>query len=357
MVINLNELFTSGIGAVLESPYFQNKYLTSLVILLAFLIVAKVVLWIFSRYLMAFARKTKTKVDDLLFAETKWPVFYLIVFYGVKISLVNLQINGLATSTINSLIALFFILLLSRILGVIIDAWGETLSKKTKTQIDDVLLPLFHKVAKVVFVIIALMWVLNIWNINITPYLAGVGISGLILGMALQDSLKNVFGGISLILDKNFNIGDPIKLESGELGTIQEIGLRSTKMLTYDNELVFIPNGQLATMRIHNFIKPNNRVRKIVEFSVGYESDPEKVKKVVLKAMKTVKDIYDEPYMDVIMTKMGDSGLHFRARFWVDWNNAYSKFVEVTQTVYTALTREKIDVPYPTRVVYLKQEK
>mgnify|MGYP001604354989 FL=1 len=108
-------------------------------------------------------------------------------------------------------------------------------------------------------------------------------------------------------------------------------------------------------MRIHNYVKPDTRVRKIVNFSVEYGTDPEKVKKVVLKALKEIKEIYDDPYMDVVFIEMGDSGLKFQARFWADWSNAYLKWVEATEKIYEALNKAKIGIPFPTQTVYLKK--
>jgi MscS family membrane protein len=251
--------------------------------------------------------------------------------------------------------SLAFLYIVLKVVDIVIEIWSTTLAKKTKSQVDDVLLPLFHKATIVFFVIAGSLAVLKIWDIDIAPYLAGVGISGLVLGLALQDSLKNVFGGISMILDKNFHIGDPVQLETGELGTIKEIGLRSTKLLTYDAEVIFVPNGQLANMRIRNYVKPDRKIRKIVEFSVAYGTDPEQVKKIVLKTLQAMKDIYSEPYMDCIFTTMGDSGLHFKARFWVEWDHAYKKWLEATQNIYLALEKAGVEIPYPTRTIHLKK--
>ncbi|MFC1686767.1 mechanosensitive ion channel family protein [Nanoarchaeota archaeon] len=336
-------------------PYLTNKYFISLLILIGAIVGAKLILFVFEKYLQKFAKKTKTEIDDLIFERTKKPLFYFILVYGIKLSLTNLGIGGWITGIVNSLIALVFVFIVARAVDVIIEVWGNTFTKKTQSKLDDVLLPLFHKASKVIFVIIAILWVLSLWKINITPYLAGAGIIGLVLGFALQDSLKNILGGVSLALDNNFNIGDAVRLETGELGTIKDLGLRSTKMLTYDNEVIFIPNGQLANMRIHNYIKPNARVRKIVDFSVEYGSNTEKVKKIVLNTLKKIKDIYDDPYMDVIMIEMADSGLKFQARFWADWDNAYSKFVEATEKIYEDLGKSGIGIPFPTRTVYLKK--
>ena len=260
----MKQFFLDWLAVQPYGNYLTNKYVFALLILIVFAILAKLVLLIFNKGLQKFAAKTKTKFDDMIFEHTKKPFFYLVLAYGLKISSLHLQLNGIILKIINSVMALVFVFIVIRVIDIMVEVWGVSLTKKTKNQLDEVLLPLFHKSLKVIFIIISFLWILKIWEVDITPYLAGVGISGLILGMALQDSLKNVFGGVSLIFDKNFNIGDPIRLETGELGEIESIGLRSTKMLTYDKELIFIPNGQLANMRIRNYVRPNTRVRKIV---------------------------------------------------------------------------------------------
>lgn len=351
----MNQEVINFLSSLPGMSFVQNPYLFAIVILVLFVILAVLVIFIFGKYLDKIASKTKTKIDDLLLDHTKKPLFFLIVVYGIKLSLAYLNFNGIVSKIVNSILAIIFVTILLRIFDVIVETWGDALAKKTRSNIDDVLLPLFQKTAKVVFVIIAIMWVLNIWGIDITPYLAGVGISGLVLGLALQDSLRNVFGGVSLLLDKNFHLGDPIKLESGELGKILEIGLRSTKMLTFDNEVIFIPNGQLANMRIHNYLRPNSRVRKVVKFSVAYGTSVDKVQKVALSAMKKVKNIFDDPYMDVIFIEMADSSLNFQARFFADWDDAYGKWLEVTDAIHTALNEAGIEIPFPTRTIYMKK--
>jgi len=290
----MKETILRLISIIPYGDYLQNKYLFSVFILVVFFISGALVWLIYSRVLQNLAKKTKTEADDQIFAKTKWPLFLLVVFYGFELAIENIYPNGLIDKTFNALLAITFLFILMRIVDAIIIAWGEKFSKKTKSQLDDTLLPLFHKGIKVIFVLIGFMWVLRIWQIDITPYLAGAGILGLVLGFALQDTLKNVFGGVSLIIDKNFNLGDPILLESGELGIVAEVGLRSTKIKTYDNEIIFVPNGQLANMKIRNYVKPNTKIRKIVEFGVEYGSDIDYVKKVVMGSLKSVKDIYDD---------------------------------------------------------------
>jgi len=159
-----------------------------------------------------------------------------------------------------------------------------------------------------------------------------------------------------MILDKNFNIGDKVSLETGDIGTIEDIGLRSTKLKTYDNELIYIPNGSLANMRIRNYVRPNTKMRVVIKFGVEYGSDVDKVKEVVIGAIKKMKDVSSDPYMDAIFYEMGDSALLFNARFFVDdYSIAYKKKLEATQNIYEALNKAKIGIPFPQMDVHLKK--
>jgi small-conductance mechanosensitive channel len=337
-------------------PYLDNKYIIALIIVILFAILAKILLFVFNNYLQRMAKKTKTKVDDLIFDNVKSPLFYLILAYGLKLAISFLEINGIVTKMVNSLMALVFVYIILRAIDVIIETWGMTIAKKTKTRIDEVLLPLLHKASKVVFVIVALMWVLDIWEIDITPYLAGVGISGIVLGLALQDSLRNVFGGVTLLLDKTFQVGDKIMLQDGAVGEVLDIGLRSTKMRTYDNELVYIPNGYLANSKIQNYTRPNPQVRTSVLFGVEYGSDVQKVKKLVLAEINKMDGVMSDPEPSVQFLSMGDFALNFKASFWVEqWNNAYGRKLEATEKIYDALNKSKIGIPFPTQTVFLKK--
>ena len=334
--------------------YLQNKYAIAFLILILFAIGAWSLLFIFEKFFQRWAKKTKTEVDDIIFARTKKPAFYFLLAFGLKVATLSLNINGIVNALVNSLMAAVFVFIIARVVDTIIDIWGATFAKKTKSKIDDVLLPLFHKIVKVIFIIIAILWILKIWNIDIGPYLAGAGILGVVLGFALQDSLKNIFGGVTLLLDKTFEIGDKVKIESGEVGTIHDIGLRSTKMITYDNEVIYIPNGYLANSRVQNYTRPSPKIRANVNFGVEYGSDADKVQKVVLGILKKDKEILKDPEPAVHFLEMGDSALNFKAYFWVErWGQAYNKKLEMTEEIYNGLNKAGIGIPFPTRTVHL----
>ena len=350
----IQELWQNWMANLPYGSFLGKDYVLAIAIIIFAVIFAKLLQFIFANYLERFAKKTKTKLDDLIFEKTKRPLFYLVLVCGLRLSLEIMGFVGLWTRLIDSLVAIVFVFMVARVIDVIINVWGKAFAKKTKTHLDEVLMPLFHKFTSVVFVIIAIMWVLKIWQINITPYLAGVGISGLVLGLALQDSLRNVFGGVSLMLDQTFKIGDKIKLESGEIGEVEDVGLRSTKLRTYDNELINIPNGYLANSKIQNYTRPNPKIRVTVDFGVEYGSDVKKVSEIVLAEIKQMKEVLIDPEPSVRFLSMDDSALAFKAFFWVDnWQEAYNKKLEATELIYNILNKKKIGIPYPTTTVHL----
>lgn len=341
---------------LVQGTALENKYIVSLLIVAVFAAAGKILLFIYGQYLERFASKTKNKFDDLIFNGAKRPLFFLLVAYGIKLSLLNLSVSNAVEKAADSAMAIVFLYCVLKAFDIVMEIWAITFSRRTKTNVNDVLLPLLHKVTKVIFLIVGLLWVLRVWGIDITPYLAGVGISGIVLGLALQDSLKNIFGGISLLLDKTYRMGDKIKLESGEVGTIYDIGLRSTKIVTFDNEVIYVPNGYLANSRVINYTRPDPTVRMHVLFGVEYGTDVKKVKKIVLEIFENMEGVLKEPAPTVHFTEMGDFALKFKANFWVEkWSLAYDQKLEATEKIYNALNQAKIKIPFPTQTVYLKK--
>lgn len=338
-----------------------NNYIYALIILVATILFAKLCLFIIEKYIQIWTKKTRTNVDDLIIEAMRWPSYILILILGIRISLKALDLPEkvyLYTGHIfSSLIALVVCYILVKIFDIIISAWGRMWTKKTHISIDNDLLPLLHKTSKAILFIIALLFVMHIWGIDITGFLAGLGIAGIAIGFAVKDSLANIFGGVFLILDKNFKVGDRIKLDSGEMGDVIDIGLRSTRMRTFDNEMLIIPNGILANQKIQNLSKPDTSLRVKVMFSVEYGNDIEKVRNLILEAVKKIDKVASNPLPDVWLIEMGDSSLNFQCNVWVDnFMDAMPVKVACTTAIYNALNRARINIPFPTRTLYMKKE-
>jgi MscS family membrane protein len=247
-------------------------------------------------------------------------------------------------------------ILVIRIVNDLATHWKEDWAAKTESSADDRLIPLIEKIIKVIFVALAVIFIFDSWEIDISPLLATAGIAGIAVSLAVKDSLANVLGGLQLVLDKTFKVGDKVKLESGELGVILDVGLRSTKLRTYDNEVIYIPNGYLANAKVRNYTVPDLKLRVNVEFGVAYGSDTDQVRELVLESLKNMDKVLDDPAPAVQFLKMSDFSLDFIARVWVqDYMDAYSMNLQVTDQIYKTLNKHGINIPFPTHTVYTKK--
>ncbi len=351
-----------GLKTLLEQahPTLGNKYFVSLAILIIFFVISKLFVYFTERIILALTRKTKTELDDLIVRKTSWPISILLIIIGIKLATLPLLLTGrldyLTHTILNSLIIIDVTYMIIVIGNIIIDSWAKKFADKTKSTIDDSLLPLAHKFLKMFIVLISLSFILNEWDINIAPYLASLGIVGVVLGFAMQDSLKNIFGGVSLILDKNIKVGDVIKL-GNDVGSVEDIGLRSTKIKTIKNEMLIVPNGSLANATLVNLALPDPTIRLILNFGVEYGSAPEKVKKIVLEAINKLDHIMKEPKAEIYFSKMGDFALEFRLQVWIkNFKDTLKAEDQINTAIYETLNKHKIGIPFPTRTVYMRKE-
>jgi MscS family membrane protein len=334
-----------------------NVVLRFLTILIVTVIAAFLLKIIMKTALKPLAKKTKTKIDDIIIRSLSSIIFYVVILIGIKIGLSQFQLTtNVFQNIVNTLLVLIVSIFLFKIIGHFSQLWMREWKFKTKTTADERLIPFLQKILKAVVIILAVIFIFSAWNINISPLLATAGIAGLAIGLAVKDSLSNILGGLQLVLDRTFKVGDKVELESGEMGVILDIGLRSTKLKTYDNEVIYIPNGFLANAKIKNFTHPDVSIRVNVEFGVVYGSDTEKVRQVVLDAMRKIDTIIEEPEPVVQFLKMSDFSLDFIARGWVkEYTEAYSTKIRMTDEIYNALNKAGIGIPFPTRTVYTKE--
>jgi small-conductance mechanosensitive channel len=336
---------------------WNNVYLKSLLIFLAGIAAAFLCKFITHQYLKPLAKRTKTKIDDLIIRSISSVIFYIVFFLGLKIAVGSLPIESKSIANfVNSALIMVVSMLFIRIIDNFARQWMKDWKQKTKTTTDERLIPLLQKVVKTVVIIMAVIFIFSAWKINISPLLTTAGIAGLTIGLAVKDSLVNVLGGLQLVLDKTFKVGDKVAMDGGEEGVIMDIGLRSTKLKTYDNEIIFIPNGILANSRIKNFTQPDLSLRVNVDFGVEYGLDPEQVRKVVMEALIKLPGVLEDPAPVVQFLKMSDFSLDFKARTWVEaYSDAFNMKLKMTDAIYLALNKAGLGIPFPTQTVFTKQ--
>jgi len=330
-------------------------------ILLLSVIIATLALAILKIITGQVASRTKTELDDKLLEATQQPVFRLIILGGIYLAILNLGLDSTLVNVLLNLIAtivyLVVVMFAIKAVDVIVNYGLADLAKKTDSTLDDQIIPIFHKTMKVVIWAFGVLLILGSWGVDVGPFLAGLGIAGLAISFALQSTLSNIFAGVSLIVDKTFKVGDKVQVD-GELGIVHEITLRSTRVRTYDNEIIILPNESVAKGKIKNFTQPDLSVRVVVNFGVEYGSDPGKVIKLIEGSLKkNIKGIMNDPAPSVIFTEMGSSSLNFSARLWVEnYNDAYAKKLEMTDLIHQELNKAKIGIPFPTQTIHLRKD-
>ncbi|MFQ6090640.1 MAG: mechanosensitive ion channel family protein, partial [Candidatus Bipolaricaulia bacterium] len=216
--------------------------------------------------------------------------------------------------------------------------------------------PLFENLAKIVVFAVALIILLSIWGIPVTALLASAGLMGLIIGFAARDILANFFGGLFVLADSPYKIGDYIVLDSGERGMVTDIGLRSTRIKTKDDIEITIPNAQIANSKIINESGPQERTRVRVRVGVAYGSDVDRVKVVLTEVAEGNEHVCESPEPRVRFREFGDSSLNFELLCWIeDPINRGRVLDELNTAIYKRFAEEGIEIPFPQRDVYIKR--
>ncbi|MFH1503152.1 MAG: mechanosensitive ion channel domain-containing protein [Candidatus Diapherotrites archaeon] len=341
--------------------YINNMYLRASLIFLIFFLGIRVFLFFIERVAIRLSEKTKTDIDDKLIAKSSLPLTFLAFLISLKVTISEVNFTENVLVSLNNLVFSLIIITSAWLIYVVINTlFIHALKKaasKTKTRVDDSLINLFKTVLNISLIILVFLYVLNIWGVSITPLLAGLGIAGLAVALALQPVLSNVFSGAAMILDHSVRKGDLVYLDKDTKGKIMDVGLRSTKIQTFDNELIIFPNNKLADSMIQNVALPEPKSRTVIPFSVAYGSDIEKVKRVILKEIKKIKYFEENPEPLVRFIEMANSSLDFKAYFYVDsFEHRFEAIDEANTRIYKALRKNKIEIPFPQLDVNVKKK-
>ncbi|MBL7931816.1 MAG: mechanosensitive ion channel family protein [Bacteroidia bacterium] len=232
------------------------------------------------------AGKTRLKFDDIFLKSLKGLLTLLLGLAGFSIA-VNAYGGALVEKYhLNSVCVSFFITAVSVLLMRIF-----TRLIKRRTSDASARLPstsIILNITRIAIFLIGIMLVMQVFGVSVTPILTALGVGGLAVALALQETLSNLFSGIQLIASKNIRNGDFIQLSSGEKGYVQDITWRNTIIRELSNNLIVIPNSKLSSTFITNFSLPEPELSVLVEVTVGYGSDLEQVEKVTVETARNI---------------------------------------------------------------------
>ena len=225
----------------------------------------------------------------------------------------------------------------------------------------------FRRIKRIILYSIGLLVCLStfeIFNTFSVTLLSGLGIGSVVLGLAAQESLKNFFGTISIVMGSPFEVGDFIECtDKGVSGTVEDITMRHTVIKTINNRRVLIPNGEMNYYTIENFNYKDNESVKLVDYEISYESDVDKAIKIIKKEMQKLYcpnpkgKNKNEEFPKVRLYSWEDSGIKLRAWIWgKDLGDASENVYKLNYNIKKAFEKENIEIPYPHVEVISKKE-
>lgn len=313
---------------------------------------------VFKRFLRL-ASKTKTDIDDIIITATRGPFIIwclmLGIYLGLEVSSLPARWVDLGGKALFVLGSISVMIALSHITTKLIVSRSRAIESALPVT------SLTQNISRIVIFGLGLLLVLNNLGIAITPILATLGIGGLAVALALQDSLSNLFAGFHIVAARQLKIGDYIKLETGEEGYVSDITWRSTKIRMLANNVILVPNAKLTQVITTNYYLPEKEMAVLVDLGVHYKSDLDKVEKITCEVAKQVMEEVSggipgfEPF--IRYHTFGDFSINFsvilRAKEFVDQYLIKHEFVKRLHERYN---KEGIVIPYPIRAINHEQE-
>lgn len=346
-----------------DKTFYGNtvaEWSIALLIIVGSFVLAKIIYWVFGNIVKRLTQKTKTKLDDIIIDMVEEPVVMAIVlggfWYGV--SYLNLS-EGMD----NFMSKVFYVALtfnvswfVVRLLDALIVEYLTPFVEKTEGDLDDQLLPIIRKSVKAAIWIVAVVVGLNNAGYDVGALIAGLGIGGLALAMAAKDSVSNLFGGLTVFVDKPFTLGDRIKIDSYD-GVIEEVGIRTTRLRTLAGRQVTIPNKVFTESFIENITSEPSR-KMVLNLGLTYDTTAEQMEQAfaILKKINEENESTTEESVQMF-SGYGDFSLNILYIYYIKSGESWW---EVPNSMNLAILRQfneaGLEFAFPTHTIIQQTE-
>ena len=332
----------------------------SLAVFIGVTALALVVRQVSFRLLHRWARRTATTMDDLLVAALRQPSFFWSLAIGLYFAIGT---SALPEAYVTYSFKAIHVFLILSVTIVSADLSSQLVTASVRQA--GIAIPvtgLSQVIIKGVVLAIGLVILLGTLGISIAPLITALGVGGLAVALALQDTLSNLFAGLHILMERSIRLGDFVKLESGQEGRVIDISWRTTRVQMQPNTVVVIPNNKLAQSVVTNYSLPEPRMAMSMAVSVEYQSDPDRVERVLSEeASRGAKEIpgllSDPPPVTRLIPGFGESSLDFtlvcQVRSFEDQPLVQH---ELRKRILRRLRQEGIEIPFPVRTVNLRQD-
>jgi small-conductance mechanosensitive channel len=307
--------------------------------------------------LRGWAAHSKGQAFSLIADALAGPFMIWVLILGLHLAMQSSMLPGRPTLWVSRILLVLWFLSLtimaSRLAGDLIRFYGASTPGALPVT------TLSQTLAQLGVVILGVLMLLNGLGISITPILTALGVGGLAVALALQDTLSNLFAGFYVAVARQVRPGDYIRLNTNEEGYVSDIGWRTTTLRSLNNNLIFVPNNKLAQANVTNFHLPEKRLGVSIQVNVSYDSDLDRVTSVLLeealKAAGEIPKMLAEPAPGVSFDPgFGDWSLGFTVGYNVqEFADQFGVRQELRKRIFRRLRQEQIEMPFPTRTVHL----
>lgn len=312
------------------------------------------------KVLERWAKRSESKLDDVVVGAFRGPTVYwavaVAIYMGIAVSEIPPKYLFYLTRAINIIIVFSVTVAAANLSGRIVHSYVVSKSLPVPTT------GLAYGIIKGTILVLGFVIILGLLGISIAPMVTALGVGGLAVALAMQDTLANLFAGIHILVEKSIRVGDFVELESGLKGYVDDITWRTTRIRMIPNNMVVIPNNKLSQSIVTNYYMPEKAMSLYIPIGVNYASDPEHVERVVLeeveRATGEVPGLIRDMEPHIRFMNFGDSALEFRLIVRVgEYFDQYPVQHELRKRIFKRFHAEGIEIPFPHRTVYLREEK
>jgi small-conductance mechanosensitive channel len=309
--------------------------------------------------------RTDTKLDDMIIDIVRGPTTLIFILLMCVESMRSLPISYSTLHTAEIAFDVVFVFavgwMIYKIFKDIVIYYAKKMAAASETELDDVLIPIAEWLGAILIIAGGVAFIMRDFGIDITVLVAGMGVMGVVIGFAMQESLGNFIGGLFLLTDRPFKTGDDIQLPDGTYCRVMHVGMRTTKLYRIvDKDVIILPNSDIANKPIVNLTQPDRMVGASVKVGVAYDADIAKVREIVLSIADAHPDIcHDETNRPAFrFTEFADSSVDVTVFFSVrDLKDMWRVKSDVREAVLQRFKDAGIEIPFPQRVVHMKPAK
>ncbi|MFQ5621184.1 MAG: mechanosensitive ion channel family protein [Candidatus Nanoarchaeia archaeon] len=342
------------------TPLFH--YILFFLALFGSYLVGKCVSLVVARHVKKLTKKTKTKIDDVILDSFERPLLLFALLLGGYGVLTALQFHPSVMVIANRVFDIGLVIAIGWFMMRFVDScvleYLIPLAKKSKSELDDQLVPVVRRGTKVLIWALVVVMVLDNLGVNVGALIAGLGIGGLAVAFASKDTIENLISGILIFIDKPFKLKDWVEV-AGQSGIVEEVGIRSTRIRTWDNTLVIVPNKSIIGQEIENY-QERSKAKVSINIGLVYGTSAAKMQKaktILNKILDKYKAV-GKTDRRILFESFGDFSLNIQFIYWV---HDKKKFFEIKDKINLDILHEfekaKLEMAFPTQTIEVKKVK